>query len=326
MHQLITGVTQILIFSTDEWFSLLREECFPHANAEGKETSEGVIHLVTNPYWKVLTSWNSLTNFYSLHYAPVTNQTSSSAHSLAKLAVADKVALVTVDYLLRESQFFENLMGDLQGHAYTVDVEDRYSNWILPLGEETFDEYLASRSSRLKNTIKRAEKKLAKMGSLTFEVVNTNANGLSEIIEDYHDVYNKSWKAQEQSERFISRLIELCAARGELCLGFLKLDGRTLATQFWIVSDRTAFIYKLAYDPEYARLSVGSVLTKRLIEHVFDHVDLVDYGIGDEAYKKEWMTERRQYVRVWAANRTTMGGRLISSIWRLRSFLKRMMN
>lgn len=56
------------------------------------------------------------------------------------------------------------------------------------------------------------------------------------------------------------------------------------------MSGKTASIYKLAYQDKFADLSVGSILTARLMQHVIDidGVTHVDYLTGDDAYKRDW--------------------------------------
>ena len=44
--------------------------------------------------------------------------------------------------------------------------------------------------------------------------------------------------------------------------GVVRVDGEPIAAQIWIVKDRRALIYKMAYDEKHAKLSAGSVLTK----------------------------------------------------------------
>jgi CelD/BcsL family acetyltransferase involved in cellulose biosynthesis len=39
-----------------------------------------------------------------------------------------------------------------------------------------------------------------------------------------------------------------------------------------------------------------------------DRVRLIDYGTGDDAYKRDWMDERRQLWRLTAFNRRSLRG------------------
>src|SRR5262249_30489346 len=105
-------------------------------------------------------------------------------------------------------------------------------------------------------------------------------------------------------------LIRLCAERGILRLGLLYVDGEPAASQLWIVHNGRALIYKLAYDERFADLSVGTILTAFLMEHALDvaKVEEIDYLTGDDGYKKEWMSDRRERWGILAMNPRTLRG------------------
>jgi CelD/BcsL family acetyltransferase involved in cellulose biosynthesis len=95
-----------------------------------------------------------------------------------------------------------------------------------------------------------------------------------------------------------------CALQGWLRLGLLYLDDTPVAAQCWIVRDRTASIFSLAFDDRHAAASPGTVLTAYLMRHVIDtdRVFRVDFLIGDDAYKRDWMSHRQQVWDLLAFN------------------------
>ncbi|HEY8908590.1 MAG TPA: GNAT family N-acetyltransferase, partial [Rhodoferax sp.] len=58
------------------------------------------------------------------------------------------------------------------------------------------------------------------------------------------------------------------------------------------------------------RFSAGSVLTAALMRHVIDvdHVEEVDYLTGDDAYKRDWMSHRRERWGIVAFDLRTAAG------------------
>ena len=144
-------------------------------------------------------------------------------------------------------------------------------------------------------------------------------------MQEFQEIYQKSWKIDEPYPNFIYGLAEMAADIGGLRLGLLYVDAKPVAAQIWIIIEGTANIFKLAYDPEWGSYSVGSILTLKLMEHVIDvdKVDTVDYLTGDDAYKKDWISDRRERWGIIAFNKRTFKGYLLASFESLLSKIKR---
>ena len=174
-------------------------------------------------------------------------------------------------------------------------------NWRQP-GIDDFEHYWASRDSRLRNTVQRKLRKLQSMGGFEFSVAGDA--DIEQTLSDYRKVYDRSWKTDENYPDFIDGLIRMSAGQGMLRMGFVRHEGIPVAAQLWLVHGRTAYIYKLAYDERYKATSVGTLLTHYLFRHVIeaDRVRTVDYLTGDDAYKAQWMEERRALYRLTLSN------------------------
>lgn len=188
-----------------------------------------------------------------------------------------------------------------------------FGNWHLDVDSD-WKTYLERRAGELRSTIKRKGKKFAAAGG-TLEIVTDPAQAEAGIADFIH-VYSHSWKKPEPYPDFIPGLIRWLAGQGWLRLGIARLDGRPVAAEIWIVSHGKARIYKLAHDQEYSAYAPGTLLTAHLMRHVVDHdrVSKVDYLIGDDLYKKDWMSNRRERWGVAAYNpRTAVGLMLLAS-------------
>ena len=77
-------------------------------------------------------------------------------------------------------------------------------------------------------------------------------------------------------------------------------DGKPVAAQFWTVENGVALIHKLAHDERHMQASPGTLLSAALFQHVIDvdHVDRIDFGTGNDAYKAEWMEAVRPRYRL----------------------------
>ena len=116
----------------------------------------------------------------------------------------------------------------------------------------------------------------------------------------YEEIYGQSWKPSEGSPAFLRRFAEEEGAAGRLRLAVATAEGRPVAAQLWTVEGGTAFIHKLAYVEDAKPLSPGTTLSAALSRQVIeqDHVTLIDFGTGDDPYKRDWMDSQRPRYRL----------------------------
>lgn len=185
-----------------------------------------------------------------------------------------------------------------------------FGNWYLPVNGRSYEEYFRSRPALLRSTLRRKRRQLNAAHCARTEII-TSAR-LEDGLKAYAAVYAASWKSPESFADFIPGLVRTCAEHACLRLGILYVDNEPAAAQVWIVHEKVASIYKLAYDPRYARFSVGSLLTDELVRHAIeiDRVNEIDFLAGDEAYKADWMSDRRERWGIRVFNPTTLRGLL----------------
>lgn len=223
-----------------------------------------------------------------------------------------------------DSPFATALKAALRSNGFWTDCYFCFGNWYLEVSQRTFEQYHASLPSALKHSIDRGQRRIAKQGEWSIQVQTQADTGLDAATADFISVYRQSWKAPEPREAFMPSLIHLAAQKKWLRLGILRLDGRPVAAQLWLVKNAKASIFKLAYVAGFERFSPGSVLTARLMRHVLDidHVSEVDYLTGDDPYKKDWMSHRRERHGIVSFRKTSMRGNCFAIKHFLRSALK----
>ncbi|TAK65181.1 GNAT family N-acetyltransferase [Methylobacter sp.] len=184
-----------------------------------------------------------------------------------------------------------------------------FGNWYLEINNRSFDEYFAGLSSKVRNTVNRKTKQFEKLQGAEVVIV-TEKKDLDAAISAYERVYASSWKQDEPYPDFIPGLIKIAEEIGSLRLGIAYLNNVAIAVQLWIVADNTAYIYKLAYDENYKQYGAGTMLTTKLMKHVIDYdkVEVVDYLCGDDPYKKDWMSHRRERWGILAFNTSSLRG------------------
>ena len=198
-----------------------------------------------------------------------------------------------------------------------------FGNWHLPVSFENFDAYLATRPSQVRNTIKRKAKKFRDAGG-RLQIVRTG-DEVPSAIAAFEAVYAKSWKRPEPFPAFVPRWAGICAQNGWLRLGLAWLGDTPIAAQFWFTKDRHSFIFKLGYDEAHASWSAGTLLTAHLMRGSIDEdrVVEIDYLTGDDAYKRSWMSERRERLGVRACNLRSWRGRMSAAYESLAAMRRR---
>ncbi|MFN0163530.1 MAG: GNAT family N-acetyltransferase [Burkholderiales bacterium] len=305
------------IFQTLEWYALLARTALPDgrdaAFLAGDFSGAAVIPLLL-PGQHGMRRLEWLSNFYSPAALPLLAPaaTLAAAAMLADAASrgearADIVDLRPID---PEAPFFMATIEELRKSGFWVDRYFCFGNWYLEVGGRSFEEYFATRPSQMRNTSRRARKKL-EARNFAIDVIRSDGSALEEAIGDFERIYLHSWRNRsEPHPEFVPELCRLCAREGWLRLGVLRLDGLAVAAQIWIVKAGVASIFKLAYLEEYGKQSVGTVLTTELMRRAIDDdkVAIVDYLSGDDAYKRDWMTHRRERYGIIAFNRARPRG------------------
>jgi hypothetical protein len=182
-----------------------------------------------------------------------------------------------------------------------------FANWFEPVGD--FDAYWAGRDSKLKATVKRKAAPLLRDGRLRFDMPDLKA-GWREGADVYNAIYAKSWKPAEPHPRFIDTLLEKLGPRGIARLAVARIDNVPAAAQIWLVQDTSATIFKLAHDPAFDRQSPGTLLTHWALGRLCGPggVREVDFGRGDDTYKRLWLSATRDRVGLLAATPKSVKG------------------
>ncbi|MDZ4313975.1 MAG: GNAT family N-acetyltransferase [Azonexus sp.] len=295
-----------------EWFLLLAETAMP-AGAQLSLCRASCSAARTPSYLPLLTLPDkpekifSLSNFYTPLFGMV-DEVHADHRQLENLtrqlkASRQKCSELYFSPMDPASPSFSQLRCACQKSGWLVDDYFNFGNWYLPV-DSNATTYLAARPAKLRNTLRRAEKRLAQMPGYKLQIVQGGNSGLDEAIAAFVNVYNRSWKNPEPFPQFIPGLCQLAAAKGWLRLGVLYLGDKPVAAQLWLVAEGKTHIVKLAYDKDYAYTSAGTVLSAALFRHVID-VDRsieIDYLIGDDPYKQDWMTQRRERRGIVAFN------------------------
>ncbi len=256
---------------------------------------------------------HSLSSFYTSTYSPVVCSDTPEYLFVAlfeHLIKVERISMLNLSPMDSDSPLFGTICIALRRagwngiHSYFC-----FGNWIHELGDASYQSYLASRPSRVTNTISRKTRQFLDANRGQLHIIEEGEQ-LAEGIRQFVSVYNSSWKQAEPYPDFVPKLLRLSAARGWLRLGIASYDSQPVASQIWLVSEGTAYIFKLAYHENFKQLSPGTVLTAHMMEHVIDkdRVSRIDYLTGDDDYKKNWMSVRKERHGIAAYNPRSLSG------------------
>jgi hypothetical protein len=337
--RLIERCTSLQFDQTLEWYAVLAthgleagQQVRIYVVLDAHEEAVALLPMrhVPRRAWLAERSLQALATYYSSLFGPIVAPEVDSNAALAALVGALHADRSDWD-LLDLSPLDEHAPLTVALHAQLqrlgpVERYFRFGNWYLPTGQRSFAEYFASRASQLRNTVTRKGKKLRAQPEVRIEVVSDPAL-LEPHLAAYQQVYAASWKVPEPFVAFVPEMVRAQARRGWLRLGVVYLGALPIAAQLWFVKAGAAYIFKLAYDEQHQSLSAGSVLTATLMTHVMDvdRVTVVDYLTGDDAYKKDWMSERRERIGLRVYNRRSLRGALAAARSVAAPYLKRLL-
>lgn len=256
----------------------------------------------------------ALTNYYASLYSPILGRSAELETDAVALVqqlgqFRPRIASVNLSPMEGNSPDVTALRKAFASRGWYTRRYFCFGNWYLPCEGMKFTEYMQRRDSRIYNTWLRKSKKFRAGGDARLEVV-TAPSDVERAMDAYQIVYAKSWKKPEPFPDFVRGWAGICAREGWLRLGIAWLNDQPIAAQFWFTVNRRAYIFKLAYDEDYGKLSAGTVLSAELFRLSIDvdEVSEIDYLTGDDPYKRSWMSHRRERTGLIACNPATPTG------------------
>lgn len=257
----------------------------------------------------------SLTAHQSISFAPAIDENDTQydqvIDTLLRSVLEDDIGwnLIDLNFLDKSSKVYQSISNSLANTHWQIRHYDYRPNLFENVSDTTFKDFIASRPSMVKKTYMRKARKLDKTGTMRFALIDNHGDMENNII-DYKDVLSRSWKEPELFPNHDAGAIRAAANSGALRLGFLYVEEKPVAVQIWIVSSGRATIYKLHYDLNFKQESVGAILMLRMFEHMIDveHINEIDFGIGDEAAKSFWLKNQRPLCGIVAFNTKSITG------------------
>lgn len=215
---------------------------------------------------------------------------------------------------LPEHSVFARLAGD---RLRTV---ERVESPVLDLSPGWEAVYRTKTDSKKRNLHKRRRRQLAELGDV--ETVRAReGEELDSALEEAFRVHTLRWSGRPDGSGFatpsgrkFNREALRALARDDLPrIILLRVGGVAVAFHYFLVFERRAYVYRLAFDPAYGRFSPGLVNTLDALEWAGEEgVERVEFLGGGERYKLELSDRLEPMQQGLGLSRTPQGAAAVA--------------
>ncbi|WP_319798884.1 GNAT family N-acetyltransferase [Nitrobacter sp.] len=157
------------------------------------------------------------------------------------------------------------------------------------------------RSGSTRKKLRQDWNRLSAAGAV--DIVNNGAPDTAEAFETFLKLEASGWKGARGTAllcdaadaAFVRRMVAALAERGSASVALLRVDGRPIAAQVLMYCGATAYTWKTAFSPDYAKYSPGALLIDKITDELFSAGRIT--AIDSCSYEGSFMTQ------LWAGHR-----------------------
>ena len=238
------------------------------------------------------------------HFAPVAAEGSEDAVAASVARELARAGYAVLDHVDTNASWVRAVQAASRRSLRQVGLRREVLPFI-DLTDQSWDQYLASRSRNLRSQVRRKTRKLEREHAAVFRRT-TSASELDADLDSFFALHDARWRprggstlSSERSREFHRAFAAALLERGSLRLWFLELEGRTVAAWYgWNVGGRYGY-YLGGFLPDAEPLSVGFVLLAHTIKAATEE-GAYEYDLlrGDEDYKFRFSTGTRDVETV----------------------------
>jgi hypothetical protein len=157
------------------------------------------------------------------------------------------------------------------------------------------------RSGSTRKKLRQDWNRLSAAGAV--DIVNNRAPDTREAFETFLKLEVASWKGARGTAllcnaadaAFVRQMDNALAERGNASVALLRVDGRAIAAQVLMYCGTTAYTWKTAFSPDYAKYSPGALLIDRITDDLFSSAGIAT--IDSCSHERSFMAQ------LWAGRR-----------------------
>ena len=228
--------------------------------------------------------------------------------------------------VLEHNALLPHFVAALRGRGIRVRLRPELPSYVMRL-PRTYAEYLAARSAKFRNHLKRVDRKIhTRHADVTVLVGDRSASGFTAAFTRLLAIEQGSWKdahkwamfADSAATRFWREVCENAWAEGRVHLQFLAIDGRPAAYNLGYIAGGEYAYLKTTFCDEFRDLGAATFLRARLVEDLIDRgIQLVDFPGEPYDWERQWTAELRRHVMLTAYSGTARS-RVLEWLERLR--------
>lgn len=168
-------------------------------------------------------------------------------------------------------------------------VIDRKDVPVVRIDASTWDEYETGLAGEVRRGIRRKRRQLERIGAVSLKV-HSDPDECRRLLRTGFELEGVAWKlkagtailSDPNRTRYYEGVAGAAAQAGVLRLAFLEVDGRAAAFHLCIEDAGRHYMYKVGYDPSFAKCSPGMQLAHMMIERAFG-LGLSEYNFAGKA-------------------------------------------
>lgn len=168
---------------------------------------------------------------------------------------------------------------------------------------KTREQLVQQWGKKLRGNLRYYRNLLEKRFSLTFRIATEGT--LEQDLSAFFDLHRRRWRAKWQPgvlpshlQRFHRQVVRRLLEDGSLRLHLLLLGNQPVAALYCFRYREVTYYYLGGFHPDFARYSVGTLLTGYAIESALEEgCTAFDFLRGREAYKYRWGAQDRRNWR-----------------------------
>jgi CelD/BcsL family acetyltransferase involved in cellulose biosynthesis len=194
----------------------------------------------------------------------------------------------------------------------------------------SFDQYMASRTNKFRNHLRRAEKKLSRLGNIAMIKTGKDLD-LDSSFSALINIEEKSWKhkhgtaisAIQHQLSFYQKMCQNMWEAGRLHLTFLTLDNIPVAYNLGLTGGKTYYYLKTSFEESLRPQSPSTILRARLINSLIEEgISTFDFPGEPYEWETQW-TEDLRWHRSFLIYNRTMKAELFALLTKFRNLNRR---